>query len=218
MPIQNEDREKHRDERVRLMGNSAIHYAGMAASGVVGIALVPILLRSLGAERYGIWIIATATAALVGAFDFGLPLALTRDIAANLNGDNQQQTIAFAGAAARASLLLGCVGGLLIAAIGVKLSTTLHLAAADEHVARVVFALIGISFALDRLVGFGGAVLMGLQRFALMNLLYSATALVRGTGILALLWDGGRLVSLAIWNAGGELITSVVALVSIGLG
>src|SRR5258708_27766590 len=160
MPIQNEDREKHRDERVRLMGNSAIHYAGMAASGVVGIALVPILLRSLGAERYGIWIIATATAALVGAFDFGLPLALTRDIAANLNGDNQQQTIAFVGAAARASLLLGCIGGLLIAAIGVKLRSTLHLAAAGEHVAPVVFPLIRTRFPSYPLGRFPAAILL----------------------------------------------------------
>src|SRR5438270_13520963 len=42
-------------QRLRMMRNTLIHYAGVVAGGVIALVLVPILLKSLGATQYGIW-------------------------------------------------------------------------------------------------------------------------------------------------------------------
>ena len=44
---------------------------------LVGIALVPLTLRYLGSERYGIWMTISATLALLNFVDFGLEDSLT---------------------------------------------------------------------------------------------------------------------------------------------
>ena len=65
-------------ERIRLMRDGVVNYSGYVASGVAGIILVPVLLRVLGSESYGLWLAALAVSGMFGGVDFGSIGASTR--------------------------------------------------------------------------------------------------------------------------------------------
>ena len=84
--------------------------------------------------------------------------------------------------------------------MGLPLSSGLRLSAATRPIAPMVFALTGICFLGDRLLTFTTAVLRGLRRFDLTNLLAIAMAVFRAAGIVALIETGRGVVGVMVWQ------------------
>jgi O-antigen/teichoic acid export membrane protein len=85
----NPDLEAHRDERDRrLTRNITVGIGARAASALVALVAVPLLLRVLGVERYGIYVTITAVMGWIqlGVLGFGKGLVNTL-VAAQVSGD-----------------------------------------------------------------------------------------------------------------------------------
>jgi O-antigen/teichoic acid export membrane protein len=188
------------DERVRLMRDGVVNNSSLLVSGLIGIFLVPIMLRGLGAESYGLWIAALSVVGVVGLFDFGLGLSVTREVAASLNSESRSAAARFVKAARTAFFLVGAAGAILISALGLPLSRGLHLSAASQRITPTVFVLAGIAFLADRMLIFTMSVLRGLRRFDMSNLLAIVAALARALGIVALLKLGSGLLAVMVWQ------------------
>lgn len=187
-------------ERVRLMRDGVFNNSSLFISGLIGIVLVPIMLKGLGAESYGLWIAALSVVGVAGLFDFGLGLSVTREVAASLGNETRNETTAFVKAAGTAYLVVGVTGAVLIAALGIPLSGALRLSATTGKVAPTVFTLAGVAFLADRLLAFTMSVLRGLRRFDAANLLTSLAALFRAFGIVALIKLGTGLLTVMTWQ------------------
>jgi len=188
------------DERVRLMRDGVFNNASLFISGLVGIVLVPIMLKGLGVECYGLWIAALSVVGIVGLFDFGLGLSVTREVAGSLSSAGWSEAAPFVKAAGVFFLLVGIAGGILIATLGLPLSSGLHLSAASRQTAPALFALAGVSFLADRLLAFTSAVLRGLRRFDITNLLAITAALFRAIGIIVIIKVGSGVVAVMMWQ------------------
>jgi O-antigen/teichoic acid export membrane protein/SAM-dependent methyltransferase len=188
------------DDRVRLMADGVFNSANILISGFIGFLLVPLMLRGLGVESYGIWIAALSLVGILGLFDFGLSITVTREVAASLDQPSKTHAANFVRAARNAFLLMGVVGAILIATLGVPLSRGLHLSALSRKTAPEVFILAGLALLLDRLLASSTSVLCGLRRFDLRNALAIFSAIVRAAGIVALLRLGANLTWIMIWQ------------------
>ena len=133
------------DERVRLMGDGVFNSFNVLVSGLIGFLLVPIMLHGLGIETYGIWIAALSLVGVVGLFDFGLALTVIREVAASLNKPSKTETAKFVRASRNAFFLVGVIGAILIATLGLPLSHDLHLSALSQKTAPGVFVLAGLA-------------------------------------------------------------------------
>jgi O-antigen/teichoic acid export membrane protein len=200
------------DARVRLMRDGVINNAGLVASGVVSLILVPFLLKGLGAEAYGLWIAALVLAGLMGMLDVGLGTSVIREVAATLSTDIREETTRFVAATGNAYLVIGLVGALLITILGVPLSAGMHLSARTRQLAFAAFFLAGLTFAADQLGGFATSILRGLRRFDASNLIAIAGVLLRAAGVIVLLSIGAGLVAVAAWYAVAAGVTAVVGL------
>jgi O-antigen/teichoic acid export membrane protein len=189
------------DERVRLMRDGVFNNASVIVAGVIGIVLVPIMLRGLGTESYGVWIAALSVVGVVGLFDFGLGLSVTREVAASLGRETRGEAARFVKAARNAYFLVGVAGAILIAALGLPLAGGLHLSPASQRIAPTVFGLAGVAFLADRLLTFTMAVLRGLRRFDTSNALAIILALWRAFGFIALMKLGTGLLPVMVWQA-----------------
>jgi O-antigen/teichoic acid export membrane protein/SAM-dependent methyltransferase len=196
------------DERVRLMGDGILNNTSRILIGVIGIVLVPVLLKGLGADSYGIWIAALSVTGTVAFIDFGLGMSVTREAATSLSAEGTTKAAPFIKAAWTLCLLIGVIGGIVIATLGLLLSRGLHLSAASRPVAAAVFALAGVCFLADRLLAFTMAVLTGLRRFDLTNSLVTLSAVARAIGIIALVKTGCGVVTVMMWQV---VLTSVAA-------
>jgi len=192
------------------MRDSVLNNAGLILSGLISMALVPIMLKGLGADSYGIRIAALSVAGTVGFMDFGLGLSITREAAASLNREGVSKAAPFIRAAGAVFFLIGIIGGLLIATLGVPMSRGLHLSVADRPIATTVFMLAGAAFLSDRLLAFTTAVLHGLRRFDITNLLATLANIFRAVGIIVLMKIGSGVVSVMAW----QLISGAVAAIA----
>src|SRR2546428_9983399 len=109
------------------MADGLVNYSGFLISGLIGLALVPLMVRYLGTESYGLWLAALAISGMVSGFDFGLFWSVTREVSAEHSSQPPGQTASFVSAAGNLYLLFGIAGALLIAAFSVPLGRGLHL-------------------------------------------------------------------------------------------
>src|SRR5690242_14525411 len=77
----------------RVLRNTAVNAVAYGTSALITLALTPFLLHHLGAEQYGIWLLAltlTFSSGYLALADLGLPEAAVRFIAeARATGDRQ---------------------------------------------------------------------------------------------------------------------------------
>lgn len=203
------------DDRIRIMRDGLINYSGYLVSAVVSVILIPILLRGLGGEPYGLWIAALALGGVLASWGLGLFVSVTREVAA-CPGEKSNETVAFVQAAGNICFLFGLVGALLIFTLGLPLSSGLHLSAQNRKVAVAVFGLAGLNFFADQMLAFAMAVLVGLRRFVASNLTFVAMVLSRAFGIVVLVGAGAGLVTVAAWQTLSTAAAALAALVVVG--
>jgi O-antigen/teichoic acid export membrane protein len=198
------------NERVRLMRDGLVNNSASVVSAIVGIVLVPIMLKGLGIESYSLWIAALALLGIPAGFDLGLGATVVREVAAR-GRESSEELSAFVQAAGNAYLIYGVLGGCVIAALGLPLSNGLHLSPVVRPAAPIVFALCGVSFLAEQQIAFASATLGGLRRFDAVNLIAAAVVLLRAVGIVGLLIAGKSLVALMAWYALAGVAVSVMA-------
>jgi O-antigen/teichoic acid export membrane protein/SAM-dependent methyltransferase len=209
-PVNNEER-LDLDERLRIMRDGVVNNSAVLVSGVTGIVLVPVMLKGLGVEAYGVWLAAIAVAALAGGVDLGLGWSVTREVAGQASGHGEE-TDRLIATAYTLFLALGIVGAGVIVAIGTLLSERLRLSGPTRDAAPLVFSLVAVALAGERLVGLALAILHGLRQFGTANLVSIATALLRAAGIVGLLAAGAGVVAVAAWHAAASLAVAAGAL------
>ncbi|HTI73343.1 MAG TPA: hypothetical protein VMF06_25445, partial [Candidatus Limnocylindria bacterium] len=186
-------------ERVRLMRDSLINNSILVISAPVGIILVPIMVKGLGAEGYGLWVAASALGSLLW-IDLGIQASTTRVVAADRLANSPDEMPQFVAAAWSANLALGLLVAVLITAFGLALTRGLHLSAGMIGIAPLVFGLAGLTYWGSQLLTFTSAVLNGLRRFDVSNYLAIGTTLAGAAGVIAVLRLGGSLLAVMVWQ------------------
>jgi O-antigen/teichoic acid export membrane protein len=97
----------------RLAWNSFLNILGHAAPFLVAFVAVPVLLRTLGAERFGILSLGWAVIGYFGYFDLGLGRALTRLVSERLASGDQASLDVLVWTALRLLFALGLCGWLV---------------------------------------------------------------------------------------------------------
>ncbi|TME15022.1 MAG: flippase [Chloroflexi bacterium] len=206
----------------RLVGNTVWNLAGQILPLAVGAVAVPILIRRLGVDRFGILTLAWLISGYLSLFDFGLGRALTKSVAefrARGQGDIQETVWT------SLALLLGAglVGAALIWAAAPYLAY--HLLRIDPSLqleTMQAFQLLALTIPLVTLASGLRGVLEGLQRFDLVNLvripggaltfLGPVAAMALGPGLVPAIW------SLVLMRVFMVLLFAVLTLRVLGLG
>ncbi len=202
------------DERIRLMRDGLINYAGPLCSRIVGILLVPFVLRHLGAEAYGLWIVASSLAGLIALFDLGLGWSVMREVAGGAR-DLDEATVRLVAATNSATVALASVGSVVVVLSGLALTGSLHLSGSLRAAAPLVFGLVAVGFIGDQILYYLTEILQGLRRFDVVNSLSVASSLIRAAGIVIVLGAGGAVISLAACQL--AVTATIVAVAAIAI-
>jgi O-antigen/teichoic acid export membrane protein/SAM-dependent methyltransferase len=188
-------------ERVRLMLDGVGNNLNLLVSAATGVLIVPIMLRGLGAERYGLWIIALSLPGIVGAVDFGLGISVVLQVSGCRDGESKRQAARFVMAAKNVNVAMGVLGAIVICLVGIFSGNSIHLTSANMRLIPAVFGLIGLSHVSAWVGGFEVEVLCGLRRFDIMNLIAIAATLLEFGGMVGLMAAGRGLVAVSAWHA-----------------
>lgn len=197
-----------------IIRNTALNFLGLSLPLVVGLVAMPLTIRWLGLERFGVMSLVWVVFGYFSYIDLGLSMATTRFVAGALGRRDHDVIPRYIWTTVIAQLGLGSLGGIALALVTPMLA---------EHILKIPAALIGESKASLYLLAlslpvvlvtasFRGA-LEARQRFDLVNLVktpssilnYALPAVGAGLGFdlpaIILLLILARFLTLLIWMA-----------------
>ncbi len=154
-----------------LTRNSILNIVGYCAPLLVALVTIPVIIREMGTDRFGILTLAWAVIGYFSLFDFGLNRALTKIVAEKL-GNSEQVQIPFL---IWTSLVVMTILGLVVATTLIIIlpwlaQNVLTVPAALKKETVISFYLLALSVPLVIIsVGLRG-VLSAYQKFDLINL------------------------------------------------
>lgn len=193
----------------RYFQGTASNYVYNAVSLIVAVALTPVLVRALGQEGYGIWVLASSLILYLDLFQFGFAQStITYFARAKANDD----TGAIRRITTTAFLVLagaGLLAFLLAVVLALVLPGILDLTGSSASDMRTVMIVSAAAFSLSIPSDTFGGILSGLQRYDLLFASLSLTIVAQAMGNVLVIWSGGGLIGLAIISGivavGGQL-------------
>jgi O-antigen/teichoic acid export membrane protein len=195
---------------VSLKKNVAANYFGQGWQALMGLAFIPLYIRYLGIEAYGLIGIFALLQAWLGLLDMGMKPALGREMARFTGGARNAQSIRDL---LRSIELIGMAiaGGVALGIWAASGWLAYHWVTARNLPMEVVahaFAVMGVVTALRFIESIYVSSIVGLQRQLLQNVVITITATVRGLGAVALLaWVSPTIRAFFLWQGLISLLT-----------
>jgi O-antigen/teichoic acid export membrane protein len=170
--------------------NIAANFAGSAWTGLMGVIFVPVYIRLMGVESYGVIGIFASLQAMFAVLDLGLSQALAREMA-RLSID-QQNSSRMADTARTLEIIYWCIALVVVAVIILASHFIAYHWLNPEKLSREflleVLWIMGLVIGLRWPVSLYMGGLNGLQRQVLVNSILAIFATLQGAGAIAVLW------------------------------
>lgn len=193
-----------------LKRNLIANYLGQGWTAIMGLAFIPLYIKYLGIEAYGLIGIFALLQAWLGLLDMGMTPTLSREMARFTGGAHSVQAIRDL----LRSIEIIVVGVACIIAAGIwaasgwLASDWLRVETLPIETVAETFALMGVVTALRFVEGLYRSAVIGLQRQVLFNAIGSAMATLRGLGAVAILaWVSPSIVAFFMWQGVISVLT-----------
>lgn len=196
-----------------LKKNVIANFLGQGWRALIGLAFIPLYIKYLGIEAYGLIAIFAILQAWLALLDMGMRPALGREMARFTGGAHNAQSIRdllrsieIIGIAIAGAVALG-----IWAASGWLAAEWVTAKNLPLQVIAQAFAIMGAVTALSFIESIYVSSIVGLQRQVLQNVLTSILATARGLGAVGVLvWVSPTIDAFFIWQGLISLVTVAV--------
>jgi len=182
----------------------------------MGLVFIPIYIRYLGVEAYGlIGVFATLQAGLV-LLDMGMSPALSREMARYTGGAHNEQSIwDLLRSIEIVAIVIACLVVFVLWGASKKLATNwLHPQQLSVDTISHALTIMGCVCGLRFVENIYKSCIIGLQRQVLLNLLNSVVATVRGGGVvLVLVFYSSTIQAFFVWQGIVSLISIIIFMI-----
>jgi len=205
--------------------NLVANYLGQAWVALMGLAFVPLYIKFLGIEAYGLIGLFALLQVWLGMLDMGMTPTLSREMARLSAPPSAHATVCTTDGASMRDLLRSiewiASGTVMLVAVTIAMASdwlasswlkaqTLPL----ESVAQAI-TIMGVVTGLRYLEGLYASALVGLQKQVLLNVVNAGMATIRGIGAVAVLaWLDPSILAFFIWQAIASMATLVILAVT----
>jgi O-antigen/teichoic acid export membrane protein len=154
-----------------LARNTVWNLLGQVAPMGVALFAIPMLIRHIGTDRFGILTIAWMVVGYFSLFDLGLGRAMTNLVAQHLGGDRQDELPAIVWTANGVMAVMGIVGAIALAAVS-PLFTHSLLKIPPSLQTETLHSLLLLSISVPLVISTAGfrGILEAQQKFGLLNI------------------------------------------------
>jgi O-antigen/teichoic acid export membrane protein len=199
---------------VRILQGMFTGLAGRGVAVIVGFVSVPLTVRYLGAERYGVWVTISTAMAWITLADFGMSNSLTNVLSEAYARDRRDLAQTYFASAfwllALVAMVLGCIFFSVwhfVAWDRIFNVQTVQARAEIAPAVAVAFLIFILNFPLSSIGKTYGAY----QEVAVANAWTAASSLVGLVGLVTITYLKGGLVSLIFAVSGSALLVSAVS-------
>jgi O-antigen/teichoic acid export membrane protein len=178
----------------RLLRSTISNYIGRFVGLFTWVLLTPFILNQLEPDMYGLWVLVGSVVAYGSLLDFGIAGAVTKYVAEYDAKGQLKEARELVATALTLYAVLGLIVVVASFALAPLFPRFFNVPAEDGQTAVWLVRLSGLGMGVAVMSASAIAVLRGLQRFDLMNLLgVVTTLLVAGATVVILLAGGGVL-------------------------
>jgi O-antigen/teichoic acid export membrane protein len=201
--------------RRRVLVGSASNFAGRVGTKIIWFVLTPFILAQLGPAGFGLWVLVGSFASYGYILDLGIANAVVKYVAEFEVRGAHEETADLVSAAAWLYLGLGAVAILFGVGVAIALPSGPVTSGADPNLIKLVVLLTAVSVGITIAATPTLAILQGLQRYDLVNLVNISGSLVTAAAVVVVLLAGGGLVGLVAISIPIAVATRIAALVLI---
>jgi O-antigen/teichoic acid export membrane protein len=197
-----------------LARNTIWNLSGQIAPLVVAIFAIPLLIKGLGTDRFGVLTLAWVVIGYFSLFDLGLGRALTQSIAKNLGAKKENEIPFLAWTGIILVLIIGLVGTLILALLSPWLVYD-ALKIPKQLQPEILNAFYLLSLAIPVVTGSTGfrGILEAYQRFDLTNLVRIPLGIFTFLGPVLVILFTDKLFPVVAILVIGRLIACIVHLI-----
>ena len=191
--------------------NIAANWSAFLFAVCVSFFLTPVIVRNLGNEAYGVWVLLGSLVGYLGLLDFGVRGAVTRYIAQHHAADSSEESERTVSAGVA---LFGSFGVLAVICAGIfAILAPLAFKIPENLVrdARIIIVIGGVNVGVALMGGVFGGVVAGLQRFDVGSGINIVTTAIRAALIVLALKRGYGLIALALIQLLSSILEGGVA-------
>jgi len=202
---------------VTVRRNLAANFLGSAWASLLNLVLVPVFVRYLGSEGYGLIGFYGLLTSVAGLLDAGLSAAMSRQLA--VLAARGEGSVAESRALVRTIEVLiwaasAAVGTLMVVAAPFVARRWLNLEKVELEQAVWALRFMGLSFLVQWPTSLYTACLVALQRQVRLNAFATVIATVRGLGAVVVLWKvSSSVFAFFLW----QLAAAVVGVAALGV-
>lgn len=201
--------------RRRVIIGTAANFGTRAITMVTWFLLTPFLLRQLGTAHYGLWVLVGSFVAYGSLLNFGMSGALTKFVAEYQARGDLVQGRAVVATSLWLYLGLGLTALGLSVTIAPISSLLFRVRPEDQALVQMLFLVMGVNVGVSIPGAAAGSVLMGLQRYDLLNGVALAGTLLSALATVAVLLLGGGVVGMVAVNIAVTLILQLPSILLI---
>ncbi|HEV2710980.1 MAG TPA: flippase [Edaphobacter sp.] len=194
----------------RFAINVVMNWIAMAVGMAVPFFLTPIVVRSLGTDAYGVWILAASTVSYLGILDLGLRSAVIRFVSKAKAQAKPEDARSAIGAALWFRLLIAAGVAVLSVVLAWVFPDLFKKIPPDlVRAAQITVLMFALGVAITLISGVFGAVLAAINRFDVLSTISMVQTVARAAGVILILHRGHGLVALAYWEVTVALLGGV---------
>jgi O-antigen/teichoic acid export membrane protein len=195
--------------RERAFINASSNIIGTVVTLAVWFGVTTVILHHLNLATFGLWTLSTTLTGYLPLLDLGIGDALTRNVAAARARGEIVEVNRWVASGFRVFLVLGVLTLALTALVAPVFADVFHVPVAERGLAAPVVALSGLGAALAFPSITTLAILQGLHRFELVNIVGTASALITGTATVIVMWTGGNVVELVAVGVPMQVLSQI---------
>lgn len=186
-----------------LRRNLIANYLGQLWNALMSLAFIPVYIRYIGIEAYGLIGLFAIVTSWLSLLDMGMTPTLSREMARFYWGEHSPESIR--DLLRSIEVIAFTIAGLVVVAFfsGSHWLATSWLQAEElpTTVVAQAFSIMGLITAVRFVEGLYRSSLVGLQRQVLFNLINSVSATFRGLGAIAILaWVSPTIEAFFVWQ------------------
>ena len=163
----------------------------MAVGMVIPFFLTPIVVRTLGATAYGVWIVAVSTVSYLNLLDLGLRSAVIRFVSkAEAQGRTDEAQSAI-GAALWFRMLIATGVAVLSIALAAAFPHLFKIPSDLQRASQITVLMCALGVAVALISGVFGAVLAAINRYDVLSSIGAVQTVARAVGVVLILRSGG---------------------------
>ena len=182
---------------------------------MMGTAFVvtPVLIRELGTDDYGLWLLLSAIIGHYLLFDLGFRRALIHDISIRRDQDGAEEIREIVSSFLILFLAIGLVIVLVTCLLVLALPSLFDIHADRVDDARFALLLLGVAWALHLPANIAGGVLLAYERYDAVNGVDSLTRVATAVCTIGIVASGYGIAALAVAVAVIQVVSAVVMIV-----